>query len=182
MSDSLLGAAAPSFDEPVEMLDACHGRILASLSTLQRLADWLPGHGADEQAQGAATSILRYFTVAAPHHHADEEEDLFPALLAAVATTEWAAEQAAVDALIERILGEHRRMDAARDQMMAVLEQIAAGQCVALPVADVVAFAALYEAHIALETEYLLPVARRILSAEVSEQIGRRMAARRGAN
>lgn len=181
MTSSLLGAAAPSFDEPVEMLDACHGRIQAQLTTLRRLAEWLPAHGADAQAQAAATAILRYFSVAAPHHHADEEEDLFPALLGEVAAGPHAAERPQVEALIARILGEHRHMDAVRDAMMAVLTHIAAGETVPLPTAAVEHFAGLYEAHIVMETAELLPLARRLLPAAVAEQIGRRMAARRGA-
>ncbi len=181
MTNSLLGAAAPSFDEPVEMLDACHGRIQAQLATLRRLAEWLPAHGADAQAQAAATAILRYFSVAAPHHHADEEEDLFPALLAEVASPAKAAEQPLVAVLIARILADHRRMDAARDAMMVVLNDIAGGVLRPLPVGDVEGFAALYEAHIAMETAELLPLARRLLPPAVAQELGRRMAARRGA-
>jgi hemerythrin-like domain-containing protein len=178
MSNSLLGTAAPSFDEPVEMLDACHGRIKAQLATLRRLADWLPEYGVDQSAQEAAVAVVRYFTVAAPHHHADEEEDLFPALLLAA---EAAAEKPEVEALLTRILADHQRMDSAREQMLNILQKISAGEEVPLPVDLVESFAQLYERHIDMETAELLPLARRLLSPAVTERIGRSMAERRGA-
>lgn len=178
MNNSLLGSAAPSFDEPVEMLDACHGRIKAQISTLHRLVDWLPEHGADQSAQSAAAAVVRYFTVAAPHHHADEEEDLFPALLLAA---EGAAEKPQVEALLGRILADHQRLDVARDEMLVLLQGICNGEAVPLSAEVVDTFGRLYEQHIAMETEELLPLARRLLSPAVAEQIGRSMAARRGA-
>lgn len=178
MSNSLLGTAAPSFDEPVEMLDACHGRIKAQLATLRRLAAWLPEYGVDQSAQEAAAAVLRYFTVAAPHHHADEEEDLFPALLLAA---EAAEEKPQVEAVLKSILADHQRMDVAREQMLPLLRGLSAGEELPLPVNQVESFAHLYEQHIAMETAELLPLARRLLSPEVAEQIGRSMAERRGA-
>lgn len=179
--NSLLGTAAPAFDEPLEMLDACHGRIQAQLLTLRRLVEWLANHGTDQSAQEAAAAILRYFTLAAPHHHADEEEDLLPALQQTVATAAYAHERPAVTALIERILADHQRMDAARATMMVTLQHIADGETVPLSSAAVHAFSQLYEQHIAMETAELLPLAKRLLPATLAEQIGRRMAARRGA-
>ena len=58
MSNSLL-PTAPALDEPLEMLEACHDRIEAQLRTLERLLAYLPGHGADEQARGAAQAKVR---------------------------------------------------------------------------------------------------------------------------
>ena len=185
MSNSLLGAAAPSFDEPLEMLDACHGRVQAQIETLRRLAQHLPRHGADQAARDAAQGVLRYFSVAAPHHHADEEEDLFPALLASEAVQAGGETAAAVQALIERILREHRQMDRLRDEVLSRLQCIIAaqpGECSeALPSAMVEDLASLYLGHIDLETQELLPLGRRLLSTEQSMAVGRSMAARRGA-
>jgi len=185
MSNSLLGAVAPSFDEPLEMLDACHGRIRAQIETLRRLAEHLPRHGADQAAREAAQGVLRYFSVAAPHHHADEEEDLFPALQVSEAALKDPVEAAAVQALVGRILQDHRQMDRVRDVVLARLQSVVAsqaGECSeALPVALVEELAALYLEHIDLETRELLPMGRRLLSPLQSETIGRSMAARRGA-
>ena len=74
---------APSFDDPLGMLRACHGRIERQLVTLGRLVRHLPEHGAGcRRARRGARAILRYFDTAAPNHHADEEASVFPRLLA----------------------------------------------------------------------------------------------------
>lgn len=176
MSLSLLGPAAPSFDEPLEMLDACHGRIKAQLATLRRLVAHLPRHGADKAAQEAARGVVRYFSVAAPHHHEDEEIDLLPALLATAA----GADRLEAEALVARILADHQRMDPLRDAALAVLEKIAAGEGVELPAAQVETLATLYLGHIEMETRELFPLAKRLLSPAQTEELGRKMAARRG--
>jgi pyridoxamine 5'-phosphate oxidase len=181
MSNSLLGPTAPTFDEPLAMLDACHGRIQAQLQTLRRLAAWLPHHGLDEQATQAATAVLRYFTQAAPHHHADEEQDVLPALLTA-ATTASADDQEQARCVVARILREHGEMEVARKAMLIRLQGILDRRWRELPVDEVEGFAGLYERHIVLETEQLLPLAGRLLSAEVQAELGVRMAQRRGAD
>ncbi|MEX3996840.1 hypothetical protein AB4Y35_39710 [Paraburkholderia sp. EG286A] len=52
-SKDLLGKPAPSFDEPIEMLEACPERIVAQCRTLEKLMEHLPQHVADTQAQQA---------------------------------------------------------------------------------------------------------------------------------
>src|SRR5262245_29342125 len=73
---------AATFDQPFEMLSACHDRVRRSLSLLQRLVEHVQGHGADQRAREAARDVLRYFNVAAPAHHEDEERHVVPALRA----------------------------------------------------------------------------------------------------
>ena len=180
MSISLLGPAAPAFDEPLEMLDACHGRIEAQLQTLERLVEHLPRHGVDAAARQAIEGVIRYFRVAAPHHHQDEEMDLFPALRQAVAGAT-AAEQDEVMSLTDALLADHRRMDAARDAMLEHLGKLLAGGAVELSADAVAAMAQLYRQHIQVESERLLPLARRVLPEAVARSVGERMAARRGA-
>ena len=83
---SLPGMRSPGagFDQPFEMLDACHDRVRRSLDLLRRLRDYLRGHGhgCDDSARQAARDVLRYFDIAAPLHHEDEELHVFPPLLA----------------------------------------------------------------------------------------------------
>ncbi|HEY0663063.1 MAG TPA: hemerythrin domain-containing protein, partial [Thiobacillaceae bacterium] len=80
MTTDLMGAAAPGFERPLELLEACHGRIARQCDTLEKLLAHLPSVGADAQAQQAARAILGYFDTAAVHHHDDEERTLFPLL------------------------------------------------------------------------------------------------------
>jgi hemerythrin-like domain-containing protein len=109
---------APSFDDPLAMLRACHGRIQAQCATLRKLQAHLPTHGCDTQVQQAAQAVLRYFDTAGQHHHEDEEHDLFPRLRA--------TGNAKATALITRLLAEHETMTAAwqrlRPQLLALAE------------------------------------------------------------
>ena len=65
---------AVGFDEPFEMLEACHERVQRSLALLARLIAHVDAHGHDEKSRSAAHDVLRYFELAAPHHHEDEEQ------------------------------------------------------------------------------------------------------------
>ena len=55
----LLKPAAPGMDEPLEILEACHGRIEHQLQTLGRLLAHLPRAGADNQAASPAETFAR---------------------------------------------------------------------------------------------------------------------------
>lgn len=92
------------FDQPFEMLEACHERVLRMLALLDRLRVHLRTKGCDDSARQAARDILRYFDQAAPLHHEDEELHVFPPLL----------EQgdAQTVALVQRLQREHGLMSA----------------------------------------------------------------------
>jgi hypothetical protein len=167
---------AAGTEAPLEMLAACHGRVERQCATLRRLAPHLAAHGADGDARTAAAAVMRYFDTSAVHHHADEEEDLFPALIEAVA----AADAACVRAMIEGLAADHRALETAWRRLRRVLERISAGESVPLAVDEVEAFAGLYERHIAREEAELLPMAARLLSEETLTRVGRAMRERRG--
>lgn len=171
MSSQIGGAAAPSFDDPLEMLRACHGRIQSQCGTLSKLLAHLPQHGCDTQAQQAARAILRYFDTAGRHHHDDEEKDLFPLLLA--------TSSAEAHALIARLLEEHKIMDTAWQQLRTNLTGVAEGTFASLDAAVTEHFIAVYDRHIALENSQLLPLAEKLLMASQLETLGKNMAARR---
>jgi hemerythrin-like domain-containing protein len=172
MNDLLGDANAPSFDDPLGMLVACHGRIERQLDTLQRLAAHLPAHGADKDAQAAARAILRYFDNAAPNHHADEEASVFPRLL---------ARRPAARDLVARLEGDHHAtFDANWKRLRPLLASIAAGTREVLPPDFVREVRAAYEAHIAVENGTLIPMCAEALTPTELAEIGGEMAARRG--
>lgn len=164
--------AAPSFDTPLEMLRACHVRMMEQCSTLQKLLLHLPVYGCDVQARQAAQAILRYFDTAGQFHHQDEEEDLFPLLLA--------TSNNEIHILIKRLHKEHKEMDAAWQILRLRLSAIAAGQPDTLENSVVEHFSAVYTRHITLENTQLLPVAAQLLNKQQLLELGNRMAARRG--
>ena len=169
-------ASAPTFDHPLEMLLACHGKISRQCDTLRKLAAHLNTHGCDMQARQAAIGILRYFDTAGKFHHQDEENDLFPAL-----RTSGGDERERVDALLQRLLKEHVVMQAAWSGLRPVLLQLAEGMDVRLDGSLADRFIDSHTGHIAVENAELLPLASRLLTPEQLQQIGMRMAQRRGA-
>lgn len=135
---NLFSSPSVGFEAPFEMLEACHERVERMLKLLERLDAYLSDNEADTTAQQAATDVMRYFDLAAPHHHEDEERHVLPRLRAL-----------GHEALADRLAAEHRRMNEA----WAVLR----GQLVALQLGQKPSterwpdFVALYRAHIVLE-------------------------------
>ena len=174
MSESLV-PVSPGFDEPLEMLFACHERLHAQLETLHRLARWLPEHGVDEQARRAAAAVIRYFDHAAVNHHMDEEEDLFPMLLGKVSPDR----RYALEALIDWIKEDHQRMFAAWDDMKVRLEAMISGDPFELDDKLVAAFCQRYVMHIEREEGELFPYAQALLDQSDLTLLSQTMTARR---
>jgi hemerythrin-like domain-containing protein len=172
MNDLFGEAGAPSFDDPLGMLRACHGRIERQLETLQRLAAYLPEHGADRDAQAAARAILRYFDTAAPNHHADEEASVFPRLIARAPS--------AREMIVTLERDHHGAFEANWRRLRPLLAAIAAGQRASLPPDLVRTVREAYAPHIALENDRLFPLCEETLLPEELAAIGAEMAARRG--
>lgn len=192
--DLLHAGPAAGFDQPFELLSACHGRVERMLRLLERLAGHLAVHGADVQARSAAADITRYFDIAGPAHHEDEERHVLPRLRAS-------GDPAQV-ALADRLHADHERMAAAWAALRADLAQVQAGHWArsggrddhvergardtgyagdaALPAAWA-AFAAHYRSHIAAEDGHAYPAVRATLDDDTLRRMGHEMAVRRGA-
>lgn len=160
------------FEQPVEMLEACHERVLQRVALLERLDRHLQAHGSDDQAIEAAQDLIRYFDIAAVHHHEDEERHLLP-LLRRIGEAPLADEVLAAHALLARL------WVPIRDE----LRRVAAGQPLQGAPAERGArwgdYARHYRAHVELEEARLFPLAERLTGAERAE-MGADMARRRG--
>jgi iron-sulfur cluster repair protein YtfE (RIC family) len=167
----ILKQPGPSFDEPLEMLAACHERIEAQLATLERLAPHLAARGCDAEARAAAQAVLRYFDTSGVLHHQDEDHDLFPLLRAKAA----AEGRVGIAAAIDELEREHETMDAQWQRLRAgmVIEEMR------LDAEDVTRFAWLYRRHMDREGAAVLPYARQSLGERERAELGERMAARR---
>ncbi len=162
---------APGFDSPLDMLHACHDRIMDQCTTLQRIIQHLPMHGCDEQALQAASKVLRYFDTAGQLHHQDEEEDLFP-LLQASGNAEAAN-------LIAQLAAEHQKMDALWHSLRGQLLNMTENHSAELDRKLVADFTLAYGKHVMLENMKLLPLAAKLLSVEQLQPMGKNMAQRR---
>jgi hemerythrin-like domain-containing protein len=178
MGSEIPGFSAPSasFEAPLEMLAACHGRIRSQCATLQRLRSHVPALGADAAARTAARSVIRYFDTSARHHHEDEERDLFPALLESMAGSDPVCIRELTGALAE----DHRRLEELWSAVRTWLVAVHGGKGLPADDAAIDAFVDLYERHAAREEQELFPMAERLLGADELERIGRAMRIRRG--
>lgn len=165
-----------STEAPLEMLAACHIRVEKQCATLQRLQIHLEKNGSDSQARKAATAIMRYFDTAALDHHADEEQDLFPALLEAMA----GSDAVCLRNMTQALTAEHRLLEKHWRKLRFVLEKVAAGDAALLQPETVAAFTDLYARHIQCEEDELLPMAARLLGEAELNNIGKAMRERRG--
>lgn len=168
--DPLRDSPAASFDDPLGMLRACHGRIERQLATLERLQRHLPEHGADSQARSAARTLLRYFDHAEPNHHADETASVFPRLLARAPSAR---------DLVARLEHEHAQLHLNWRKLRPLLAGIASGQRANLPAALVHDVQRSYGEHLSIENESLLPMCAERLTPDELAAIGAEMAARR---
>ncbi len=162
---------APSFDDPIAMLCACHDKVRRFSALSLKLAEHVALHGADAEAQTAAQAILRYFDHAAPLHHADEEQDLFPALLS--------LSRPALHATLTELTQQHPQLDALWQSVRVWLLATVAGTALPPP-SELPQFVALYTEHAAREEAELYPAAAD-LPPEQLQAAAQRMQARRGA-
>ncbi|MFT3721433.1 hemerythrin domain-containing protein [Pseudorhodoferax sp.] len=165
---------AAGFDQPFEMLVACHARMEHMLDVLDRLGEHLATHGCDAQARSAAADILRYFDVAAPLHHQDEERHVLPRL-----------RELGLAGVAARLRADHQVMEHDWARMRPDLQAVADGRLQAqqLPAARQrwTLYSTLYRRHLAAEEVHAFPPASAGLSAEQQRAMGEDMARRRGA-
>ncbi len=174
---ALPGSAAPGvgYEQPFEMLTACHERVQRMLRLLDRLRGHLATHGADEQARQAARDVMRYFDQAAPQHHLDEERHVFPPLLA--------AGDPAVVAVVRRLQEDHVRMEAQWALARALLLSLAEGRLAAFTPSQeqvLAGFAALYGGHTEAEEGIAYPAAQGLADEEALRRMSQDMMQRRG--
>ena len=165
-----LGPSGPSFDQPLEMLEACHDKIRRFCDQLEKLPAYVAEHGVNEAVINTVDAVVRYFDIAGPQHHQDEEDELFPLL--------WQKVPAALPRL-EQLQAEHgyllSRWQAIRDDLLALRN----GDAGAISRIDIIDFVRLYREHAAMEEKWLFPLAAASLSEEEMLTAGQHMAARR---
>lgn len=165
-------------DEPLEALQACHGRIEEQLQALERLAQRRAVGAPDDAAGSDARAVLRYFDTSGAQHHRDEDEDLFPLLRARAA----ALGRIEVAAAIDELEREHATLEAQWRRLREALGAVAAlREAARIDAGEAERFAWLYRRHMDREALLVLPFARETLGTGERAKLGARMAARRGA-
>ena len=171
---------AAGFEQPFELLGACHERVHRTLALLARLQQHLELNGCDEQAKQAALDVMRYFDVAAPLHHEDEELHVFPSLL------RFAPPE--IKLLVYKLQGDHLQMQLrwvdARTTLRRVAECCVGNWRPLTPsqTASLQHFADLYAGHIEAEEQIAYPCAQKYLTSEDVQNMQADMMLRRGVN
>jgi len=182
VSTSLPGHSAPAagFEEPFDMLSACHERVERMLALLQRLLAHLDHSGWDASAAEAAQDVMRYFDLAAPLHHQDEELHVFPILLAAPDTT------GMLHGHIRRLQQDHRDMETGWPLARAVLQRIrepGPGPWQPLGTDELhtlQVFEGRYQQHMDIEEQHIYPATRQHISPAQHTAMALDMMQRRG--
>ena len=143
------------FEQPFEMLEACHDRVRRSLALLGRLIEHIDRHGHDDKSRGAASDVLRYFDIAAPLHHQDEERHVFPML---------ADSGDQLSAAVAGLRVDHERMEvlwgALRVALIAWSGPDAAGEIGDDVRAQASRYEQLYGRHLLIEENLVFPASR----------------------
>lgn len=165
-------------DSPIELLEACHEKVRRFAKLAQRIALHIEKSEIDSQAQEAAESVLRYFTIAAPLHHRDEEEDLFPALKNLSLETLGEKPIKDLHATIQELESEHITLGMLWSEIEHWLKDIIEKKPQPAPTC-LDEFAAKYINHANREEKDIYPYALR-LTQETLHTMGVNMAQRRG--
>ena len=166
-----------SWEQPFDMLRACHDRVRRMLTLLGKLQAHVLANGMDDQAMQAAKDVMRYFDLAAPLHHQDEELHVFPA----------AHNSGDPDAIaaVKRLAVEHQTMEAdwrnLRKELQALLVESPSKSLPPTWQTDqlVRSFSARYTEHIRIEEQMVYPSVEASLRPQDAQDMGREMAARR---
>jgi len=174
-----IGAKAHNFTDPAGLLSDCHRRIEMFLAALQGIAEVIDVPPTADVIQ-SLESALYYFAQAAPRHNADEEDSLFPRLRQ--------MGNCGIDSALQRLddlEAEHRWAVLLHENVERLGKQYLSQQKLSPGEIDefrrdIALLAAMYEKHISIEDDVILPLANRVLTASDKAAIGKEMAARRG--
>jgi hemerythrin-like domain-containing protein len=144
-------------EAPLNSFSQCHAGIL---SQLQMMAELPVLAAAAAKARVVATGTLAMFQDEILEHHAQEESELFPAVLRSARPGE---ERDRVEALVQRLLCEHRTLEALWTRIEHAVSSNAKGRPVEVDAAAVAELVCAYGAHARLEEEEFLPLAETIL-------------------
>lgn len=158
-----------TWDEPIEMLYACHGNVKRFCKQLRLLPDYLTKYGCNQAVKNDVIQIITYFNRAAPLHHEDEELDFFPALVAI-----YPQAQHTIDELEKQHPYLHTCWAALAEKLNELIEQ----DKTEIDAMLIERFVSAYDRHITLE-EPLFEQGKNIISQTVLGEIGKKMAMRR---
>lgn len=157
-----VSSPAKTDEAPLNTFTNCHAGILRHLADLGDLPLLL---APAQRARRIAEEALDFFRAAVFEHHAEEENELFPAVLKSARPGE---ERLRVQAMTERLTGEHRAIEALWKSLEPGLKQVAQGRDTRLETVDLERLVQQYAAHAAFEEAEFLPLSHAILGRDAN--------------
>jgi hypothetical protein len=145
---------------PLDGFSDSHRGILCALRAFAALPELTAA--ADRSRQVASATLQLFEGVVLPHH-ADEEGELFPAVLRSATA---GAERSRVQDLVDRLVAEHRSVEALWKTLRPAVRRAAAGIASQLDAQAVAALTMAYNRHAAFEELEFLPLAHEILGRD----------------
>jgi hemerythrin-like domain-containing protein len=171
MSEHGLPDSLPGFDDPLALLRACHGKMLAQCDLLGAVVAQSLSGDLDDAARKTAQDITRYFSSSIPLHHRDEEEDLFPRIN---------RQSLRIAELVHTLKREHQELDSLWAAILPELRRIPGDGFSDAFLETAARFCKLIRQHVNRENMELLPLVASSLSTQELGYIGEAMAQRRG--
>jgi hemerythrin-like domain-containing protein len=171
------GAANPETEDALALLLGCHDRIRHFTRVSVRLAE-SPQAPAPDRID-AARAVLRYYTIALPLHEDDENNSVYPRLKRVLPSGELAHAN-------QQMLDQHAGIDANIAELVPMWQQIERDPRSQDSLGDRLQYCteklrALWNVHLALEENQVIPAMRKYLDASDLAEIAREMQARRQA-
>ena len=167
---SVLHDSSVQIDAPLEEFSKSHHQFVSQLHAALYLPDLV---NSAARARAMATDLLTMFRQGLLVHHEDEERELFPAVQHAAMEGE---EKATVDAMVARLVGEHRAIELLWRRLEPAVSEVSAGQTPSIDAALLEDIVQHFFAHVHFEEHDFLPLAQRILSRHSSEMAALGMA------
>ena len=160
MSTHDLSLDPAAMDAPLTNFSQCHVGITRQLQILAGLPALLEPAA---QARRIASDTVAFFRGTVHEHHAEEERELFPAVLA---SAKRGPEREQVQVLVDRLVAEHRQIEAMWSRLEPALRAVGKGQDADVDVAAVQRLVDTYLGHARYEEQEFLPLSQTLLSRD----------------
>ena len=144
---------------PLATFTRCHLDIVTQLGGAARLPELVD---AANQARHLAQATLDLFRLTILPHHAEEEAELFPAVLQSAT----ADERKAVRGMIERLIAEHRQVEALWQRLEPLVRAAARGKPGEVDAETMEELVRAFLRHARYEETVFLPLAERMLGRD----------------
>jgi len=153
--------AVPGQRDPFELFMGSHEEIRLALDTMRTLSAAGQDGTPPAELRTMAEQLLTCFETVVLPHHREEEREFWPMISHAKATPD---ERAAFVQTATRLQDEHAELERKWSGLQGPLRSVAMGRTTALPVTSLSELAAQYARHAQFEDEFLVPLARLLLS------------------